>query len=149
MSKNPNITSAPYMPPGMPLPGPASDGLDAAFWEGTRNHRLLVQRCTACGTFQFGPEWICHHCRSDQLGWHECAGRGRVYAFERVWHPVHPALKDRVPYLIVLVELPDAGSVRLVGNLLDDPCQDVQIGAEVEVAWEDHEEATLPQWRLV
>lgn len=148
MSKNSHVTSTPYMPQGMPLPAPASDGLDAAFWEGTRNHRLFVQRCTACGTFQFGPEWICHRCRSDQLGWHECTGHGKVYAFERVWHPVHPVLKDRVPYLIVLVELPDAGNVRLVGNLLGDPHQEVQIGAEVTVVWEDHEEVTLPQWRL-
>ena len=148
MSKTLNVTSIPYMPQGIPLPAPASDGLDAAFWEGAKNHRLLVQRCTACGTFQFGPEWICHHCRADQLGWHECEGRGKVYAFERVWHPVHPALKDRVPYLIVLVELPDAGNVRLVGNLLGDPQQDVKIGDAVEVVWEEHQEATLPQWRL-
>ena len=99
MAKEPNVTTTPYLPAGMPLPAPMPDGLDAAFWQGTRNHCLLVQCCKACGTFQFGPEWICHRCRSDQLGWHECAGRGKVYAFERVWHPVHPALRDRVPYL--------------------------------------------------
>jgi hypothetical protein len=148
MSKNPNVTT-PYMPVGMPLPAPAPDGLDAAFWEGTKNHRLLVQRCKTCGTFQFGPEWICYNCRSDQLDWQECSGHGRVYAFERVWHPVHRALKDHVPYLVVLVELPDAGNVRMVGNLLGDPHQDVQIGDEVEVVWEDHEDVTLPQWRVV
>ena len=141
-------TTTPYMPPGMPLPAPAPDGLDDAFWEGTRNHQLVVQRCRACGTFQFGPEWVCLRCRSNELGWHPCTGRGKVYACERVWHPVHPALKDRVPYLIVLVELPDAGNVRLVGNLLGDPHQDVKIGAEVAVVWEDHEGVTLPQWRL-
>ncbi|MEW6301130.1 MAG: OB-fold domain-containing protein [Thermodesulfobacteriota bacterium] len=149
MSTERHVTTTPYMPPGMPLPAPSPDGVDAPFWEGARNHRLLVQRCARCGTFQFGPEWICHRCRSGELGWHECAGRGRVYAFERVWHPVHPALKDRVPYLVVLVELPDAGHVRLVGNLLGDPRQQVRIGDEVEVVWEDHDEVTLPQWRRV
>ena len=142
-------TTTSYLPEGMPLPAPQPDGLDTAFWEGTKQHRLLVQRCTACSTFQFGPEWICHLCRSDALDWHECSGQGRIFAFERVWHPVHPALKDRVPYLVVLVELPDADNVRMVGNLLGDPMQDVQIGQDVEVVWEEHTDVTLPQWRLV
>ena len=30
-------------------------------------------------------------------------------SWERAWHPVHPALKDHGPYIVVLVELPDAG----------------------------------------
>ena len=107
-------TTTSYMPEGMPLPAP--NELDAPFWEGAKNHKLLVQHCPKCGTFQFGPEWICYNCRSAEVGWHECSGKGTVYAFERVWHPVHPAVKDRVPYLIVLVELPDAGNVRMVGN---------------------------------
>lgn len=143
----PESTTASYMPEGMPLPAPIE--LDAAFWEGTKNHKLLVQRCTECGTFQFGPEWICYNCRSEDVSWYECSGKGVVYAFERVWHPVHPALKDRVPYLIVLAELPDAGNVRMVGNLLGDPEQKVQIGDAVEVVWEEHEEVTLVQWRVV
>lgn len=142
-----NVTTESYFPEGMPLPAPMPDGLDASFWEGTRQHKLLVQRCHACGTFQFGPEWICHHCRSSDIGWTQCSGRGKVYAFERVWHPVHKALRDRGPYLIVLVELPDVGNVRMVGNLLGDPQQDVKIGDDVEVAWEDHADVTLVQWR--
>jgi uncharacterized OB-fold protein len=134
-----NVSITPYMPTGAPLPAPAADGLDAAFWEGTKQHKLLVQQCKTCSTFQFGPEWICHQCRSGALDWVECSGRGKVYAFERVWHPVHRALQDRVPYLIALVELPDAGNVRMVGNLLGDPHQDVKIGDRVEVVWEEKE----------
>jgi uncharacterized OB-fold protein len=37
----------------------------------------------------------------------------------------------------------------MVGNLLGDPQQNVQIGDEVEVVWEDHEDVTLAQWRRV
>ena len=107
MSTN-NITTESYLPEGMPLPAPMPDGLDAPFWEGTRTHKLLVQRCHACGGFQFGPEWICHKCRSSDVGWAQCSGYGKVYAFERVWHPVHKALRDKGPYIVVLVELPDA-----------------------------------------
>jgi uncharacterized OB-fold protein len=76
-----------------------------------------------------------------------------VYAWERVWHPTHPALRDAVPYRVALVELPQAGGVRVVGTLLGDPSEDVPIGALVEAVFEDHEEAepayTLVQWRTV
>ncbi len=139
-----------YLPSGMPLPEPSSDGLDTEFWEATRRHELVVQRCNACQTFQFGPEWLCHACRSFDMGWHRVSGQGRIYSWERVWYPVHPALQSKLPYLVVLVELPDAGNVRMVGNLLGDPEQPVEIGALVEAVFEDHplEQVTLVQWRL-
>ncbi len=145
------MTSAPYLPAGLPLPAAAVDGLDTEYWEAARRHELVVQHCRSCGGFQWGPEWLCHHCHSFDLGWQQVSGRGVIYSWERVWHPVHPALKEACPYLVVLVELPDAGNVRMVGNLLGDPLQEVAIGAPVEVVFEDHpdDNVTLVQWRTV
>jgi len=57
---------------------------------------------------------------------------------------VHPALKNHGPYLAVLVELPHAGNVRMLGNLLGDPQQEVVIGAAVEAVFEPHDEAAAP-----
>jgi uncharacterized OB-fold protein len=140
-----------YLPKGLPRPVPSPDGLDAAYWEGTRAHELRVQRCRSCRGWQWGPEWICHRCRSFELGWERVPGNGRIYSWERAWHPVHPALRERGPYLVVLVELPDAGGVRMVGNLLGDPLEPVVIGAPVVAVFEDHDDAeppyTLVQWR--
>lgn len=142
--------AATYLPAGLPAPGPSGDGLDAEYWAAVRRHELVVQRCGACQAFQFGPEWICHRCRSLDLGWQQVTGRGRIYSWERVWHPVHPALVQACPYLVVLVELPEAGNVRMVGNLLGDPMQTVEIGDAVEAVFEDHpaEGFTLVQWRV-
>jgi uncharacterized OB-fold protein len=141
----------PYLPAGLPAPRPSPDGLDSAYWEAAKRHELLVQRCNACNGFQWGPEFICYQCRSFDLRWERVSGRGRIFSWERIWHPVHPALKDACPYLVVLVELPDAGKVRMVGNLLGDPMQQVPIGGEVEAVFEDHpdEDFTLVQWRVV
>jgi uncharacterized protein len=142
-----------YLAPGLPIPVAEPDGLSKPYWEGLKANRLLVQRCTACRGWQWGPEWICHRCRSFELEWAEVEGKGRIYSWERVWHPVHPALKDQGPYLVVLVELPAAGNIRMIGNLLGDPHQKVQIGAAVSVAFEHHPSAdppfTLAHWRLV
>ncbi len=64
---------------------------------------------------------------------------------------MHPALKDAGPYVVVLVELPHAGGVRMIGNLVGDPHQDVRIGAPVEAVFEHHEDGpspyTLVHWR--
>jgi uncharacterized OB-fold protein len=137
-----------YLPEGLPAPRAPRDGLGKEFWEATRRHELIVQRCKDCDTFQWGPEWICHKCHSSAMGWHKAAGRGRLYSWVRTWNPVHPALREACPYIVAVVELPDAGNVRMVGNLLGDPKQDPPFDAEVEAVFEDHPEATLVQWRL-
>lgn len=141
--------TATYLPAGLPQPAPAVDGLDTEYWEAAKRHELVVQKCNACGGFQFGPEWICYQCHSFDLGWQQVSGKGKIYSWERVWHPVHPALRSACPYMVVLVELPDAGNVRMVGNLLGDPMEPVEIGSDVEVAFEDHPEDayTLVQWK--
>ena len=140
-----------YLPSGLPIPAAEPDGLSAPYWTGLRENRLLVQRCARCRTWQFGPEWICHHCHAFDVEWTEVEPRGRIFSWERVWHPSHAALKKHGPYLAVLVELPQAGGVRMVGNLLGDPMQTVEIGAEVEGIFEHHHDCISPysllQWR--
>lgn len=147
-----NDANAPYLPAGLPAPEPEPDGVSAPYWEGLRQERLRVQRCAQCGRWQFGPEWICHGCLAFDPAWVEVPATGRIHSWERVWHPAHAALKDRGPYLVVLVELPHAGHVRMVGNLLGDPLQDVDIGAEVQGVFEHHRGHAPPyallQWRL-
>ncbi len=139
------------LPAGMPRPVPEADKLDAPYWEGTRAGELRVQRCRRCREFQWGPEWICHRCLAFDLEWVAVAARGRIYSWERAWHPVHPALVGQRPYVVVLVELPEAGNVRMIGNLVGDPMQAVEIGAPVEAVFEPHDDATPPytlvQWK--
>ena len=142
---------ASYLPPGLPAPVAEPDGLSAPYWAALREGRLLVQRCSGCATWQFGPEWLCHRCHRFDHEWVEVAPQGLIHSWERVWHPSHPALKGHGPYLVVLVELPEAGNVRMVGNLLGDPMQEVTIGAPVQGVFEHHAEASPPysllQWQ--
>ena len=137
-----------YLPEGLPAPSAAPDGLSQPYWDGTRQERLRIQKCRGCGAWQWGPEWICHRCHSFDLGWEEVSGRGRIYSYQRPHHPVHPALAGHGPYVVVLVELPEHGNVRMVGNLLGDPKQEVRIGSAVEAVFEHHTEFTLVQWKL-
>lgn len=138
-----------YFPSGaLPTPEPMVDGLDVPFWEGLRAEELRLQWCGSCRAHQWGPEWICHRCLSDDaLEWVVVPALGTIYSWERVWHPVTPALADSVPYVVVLIEV-DGTGVRVVGNLLGDSEQDVRIGTEVSGVFEHHQGHTLLQWRV-
>ena len=145
-------TSTSYLPLGLPIPVAEPDGLSAPYWTGLRHNRLLVQRCSHCQTWQFGPEWLCHRCHGFDPEWTEVAPRGRIFSWERVWHPSHASLKGHGPYIAVLVELPHADGMRMVGNLLGDPMQQVVIGADVEGVFEHHPDSDPPysllHWRV-
>jgi uncharacterized protein len=142
---------ASYLPIGMPVPRAEADGLSKPYWDAARKEVLLVQRCAGCATWLWGPEWICHACHSFDLDWVEVAGHGRIFTWQRSHHPVHPVLHAAVPYISVLVELPQAGKVRMIGNLLGDPAQSVEVGASVDAVFEHHDEVspgyTLVQWQ--
>jgi uncharacterized OB-fold protein len=75
-----------------------------------------------------------------------------LYAWERVWHPTHPALVGNTPYRVALVELPQAGGVRVVGNVLGDPHDGLVIGTPLVAVFEDHDDADVPftlvQWQV-
>ena len=109
----------------------------------------MIQRCAACGTWRHPPVPICSACHATTHRWERVSGRGRVFSYTIAHHAVHPALVERVPYNIALVELPDAGGVRLVSNLVDVPGEEVAIGLEVEVVFEEQGEVTLPRFRRV
>ena len=38
-------------------------------------------------------------CLSFDVGWERVDGSGQIYSWERVWHPVHPALTEAGPYM--------------------------------------------------
>ena len=74
-----------------------------------------------------------------------------IFSWQRVWHPVHSALSEGCPYVVVVVEFPAADGIRMLGNLVGDPRAPVEIGTRVEPVFEDHAHAdppyTLVQWR--
>jgi hypothetical protein len=112
---------------------------------------LSLQQCATCAAVQHPPEEICHACGSMQFATHTVAPYGTVYSYTVVRHAVHPALEASIPYAVVLVQLDELPDVRVVGNVLDLPVDEIAIGLPVEATWElrtaDEDEVLLPQWR--
>jgi len=129
---------------------PALDARNRAFFT---SGRLVLQKCARCGVVQHPPEEMCHACHSMDFETRECRGRGTVYSFIVAHHAANPALRERVPYAVILVSLDEMPEVRIVGNLLDVSPDRVWIGMPVRTVWERIEESgetlQLPQWKAL
>ncbi|MDP3138629.1 MAG: OB-fold domain-containing protein, partial [Burkholderiaceae bacterium] len=105
---------------------PREDSLSAPYWAGARQGQLLLQCCRGCATFIHPPLPMCPQCRGQDLDWKPSQGRGTVHSFTVVHHAAHPAMKDRVPYLVALVTLDDGP--RMVCNIVNTSGTHVAIG---------------------
>jgi len=136
----------PYFPEGMPIP--VIEPLTEPFWTATREHRLVIQHCTVCGTYRHLPHALCGNCQSPEHDWVESAGRGSVYTFTIVGHSVHDATNDTVPYNVAIVELDDCGNVLVPSNVVDCSPDEMAIGMAVVVEWDEiTDEITIPRFR--
>ena len=116
------------------------------FFAATREGRLVVQRCTACGRRRFPPRDICSGCLGREAEWVASSGRGRVVSFGVMHQVYHPGFAAEAPYAVVLVELEDGG--RMTTNVIDCPLERLRAGLPVEVTFERRSaDAVLPQFR--
>jgi uncharacterized OB-fold protein/acyl dehydratase len=122
-------------------PRPALTQDNSFFFEGAKQHRLLVQRCTACGTLRHPPRPSCANCRSFDWEPFEVSGRGTVYSFVVNHYPQVPAFD--YPLVVALIELEEG--TRLIANVTGITPESAAIGMAVEVGFEDFDdELSLP-----
>jgi hypothetical protein len=130
-----------------PLPRP--DELTQFFWDGCRQHKLLIQRCTQCHHYLHPPRLVCRFCLSTQLEPDEVSGRGIVDTFTIPSQPYDPYYMKHMPYVLAVVELVEEEHLKLVTNIVDCEPDDVQVGLPVEVVFREvAPDVTLPYFRL-
>ena len=128
--------------PARPLrPRPALTQDNSFFFEGARQHRLLIQRCVACGALRHPPRPSCPVCRSFDWDTLEASGRGTIFSFVVNHYPQVPAFD--YPLVVALVELEEG--TRLIANVSGITPESAAIGMAVEVGFEDFDdELSLP-----
>lgn len=123
-----------------------------------RQNKLVVQHCTKCGNFQHTPRPFCGKCQTPwkEMEWKQVGGRGKIKAFTHNFRPLFPAWQERVPFTTVLVTIPDANNLMMLGNLInfkanpENPADPRLFGREVRAVFEDAGgDTTLIQWELV
>jgi len=128
------MTEANYRRPALRLaPSPTPDS--KPFWTGGRGGDLLIYRCHACGHFFHPPGPACWRCRSTDVGPEKVSGRATVAAFTVDRQPWIPGFDP--PYIVAIVEIVEEPDVRLITNVVDIVPEQMCVGLEVEVFFED------------
>ena len=134
--------SDPYL---KPLPEPSIDSLP--YWEGLKDRRVMLQRCSDCRTVRHYPRPMCGECHSMEVDWIEASGKGRVYSWTVAHHPFHIGFKAETPYILATVDLEEG--VRIQSQLLDVDPADLKIGLAVEVIFgQETDDLVLPYFRV-
>nr|WSY53509.1 OB-fold domain-containing protein [Streptomyces sp. NBC_00886] len=121
-------------------PRPVVNRDNAGFWEGVERHRLLIQRCTHCGTLRH--PWLpgCNACGGLDWDTVEASGEGTVYSYVVMHHPSFPAFDP--PYAVGLIEL--AEGVRIVSNVVGMPYDKVRVGLPVRLEFQRYDDEDGP-----
>ena len=127
----------------LPLPD-TEDEVSAPFWAATRDGRLSLQRCDACGYVRYPPSRYCPECLSDRATWAEIEPAGTLYSHTTYRRAMDGRFKGVVPYAIGYVEL-DAGP-RMVG-VLEVPAEQITVGMRLRGTFDPvTPDVTLIRW---
>lgn len=102
------------------------------FYEHVASGRLCFPQCEACRRFHWYPMPLCPHCLSDRIAWVQVAGTGRLFSWTVIRHAFDESRHHDIPYIVGLVDFPDAPSVRFITNIVDVGAQVLQIDLPVE-----------------
>ncbi|NQD91937.1 hypothetical protein HP532_04630 [Pseudomonas sp. CrR25] len=109
------------------------------YWDATRDKRLLLQRCTRTGQYQFFPRPTSIASGTQDLQWEEVEGCGEIFSYTLTRRGMG-ALRGCEPYLVVLVRL-DVG-VDVISNLVVSNMDRVEIGLRVKPYWHANEDGS-------
>ncbi len=114
------------------------------FWQGGKDGTLVFLRCQECGYYLHPPTPICPLDRSKRLAPEPVSGRATLASFTVNHHPWIPGVE--LPYIIGIVEIVEQAELRLTTNVVNCPPDAVQIGMELQVTFEHHEDVNGDIW---
>ena len=130
-----------------PLPQPITPEAKP-YWEGTREGKLMLPKCQACGKAFLYPRVLCPSCSSRDITWIQASGRGRLYSFEIAHQILNKAFTVKTPVILAMVELEEGP--RMLTNLVNvapDP-KALRCDMPVEVVFEKlTDQITLPMFQ--
>ena len=116
------------------------------FWTSGSDGQLRIQSCTDCETLVHPPVPICPACRSLAHAPRVVSGRATVIGFtvnSQQWLPdMEP------PYVVANVALDEDARVRLTTNIVGCEPDEVRIGQQVRVRFEQYDDVWLPLFEL-
>ena len=153
---------AEYM--GMMLTVEAVDSENREFFNYCAKGEFRLQRALSNGLVRYPPTTACPWSGEREFEWVDVEGKGAVHSYGEVHHAIQPAFKDKVPYLILLVDLDTQNgqpteheALRVGGNLVmadgtfapPETIETVGIGTRVRMVFSTVTDGfALPQWTI-
>jgi uncharacterized OB-fold protein len=103
-----------------------------AYWDATREKRLLIQYDKRSGKYQFFPRATSIYDGRRNLDWREVSGRGEVFSYT-IAYRARPPFQGHEPFVIGLVTL-DEG-VNVMTNIVHCARDRLKIGLRVKPFW--------------
>lgn len=149
---------------GMTLTVNDLDTENSAFFRYCAAADFRLQRSTRSGLLRYPPTTACPWTGDRDAEWVPVEGKGTVHSYGEVHHPIQPAFRDKVPYMILLVDLDtqkgkptEHEALRVGGNLVladgsfapPEVIRRVGIGTRVRMVFSRiSDDMALPQWTI-
>lgn len=129
-----------------PLPKPSK--WSRPFWEGTKEHKLLLKTCSDCGHIDHPPYLYCTNCMCEEHAWVEASGKATLFSFAINTFGVPFPFMEDLPYVLALVDLEEGP--RMISNVVNCDHDELKKGMSLQVVFEEAAaEVTLPKWQPV
>jgi len=100
------------------------------FWEGLRQGKIFVTRCTACGKVYFPPNTDCAECLLPDLEWIELTGEAEVETFTHV--VVRPTtFQQYKPYTVAIGKF--SNGVKVLAWLTGFKLSEIKVGLKIKL----------------
>ncbi|WP_164512394.1 Zn-ribbon domain-containing OB-fold protein [Oceaniglobus ichthyenteri] len=105
------------------------------FWDAANENKLVMQKCTRCGTVNFPPKPWCIECGSRDIPWTEVGPGGTVYSFtiSRSVAMNWPDWDKQLPVILCLVDVDDGA--RMYAQVVDCAPEKIAIGMRLKATF--------------
>ncbi|MEE3064676.1 MAG: OB-fold domain-containing protein [Actinomycetota bacterium] len=117
------------------------------FWTSGADGKLRLQECKACKSLIHPPAPVCRYCRSLDIGVRAVSGQATLAGFTINERFSLPGLV--APYVIAQVAIAEDPRVRLTTNIVDCEPDQLELGQQVEVVFEQVEDVWFPLFRPI
>lgn len=132
---------------GKPVPVP--EEADRPYWDGLALGRLVLSRCTGCGSYSQRARPVCGACRAESFVWSKVSGHGKIYSYTVARQTWVTGFQQAVPYVLVAVAIDEQPSLLLTTNLVGEfDVEQIDVDLGVTAAFEPRGDVTLLQFEL-
>lgn len=129
-------------------PQPTITDLTRPFWTAAREGRLVMQKCSRCGTVNFHPKPWCIECGCRDIPWTEMKRTGTVYSYtvSTTVAMNFQGWERELPIVLALVDIDDGA--RMYAQVTGIDQDDIAVGMRVEAYFDPiGDDAGIPKFR--